>query len=102
MKLDGHIFKRGAGIIQEVGGEDEDIHIGIIGHVYVVNGGTVLFQTDLYEAEYHSKFRVFTLRSLNKVTVISHDSLPVYIPLHPRTCRILPRELCVIMPFYLV
>jgi hypothetical protein len=99
--MEGHTYQPGAAIIHRVGAEDEDITIGMITHVHYINGTIVVFRVELYEAEYVSHFRLFALTPLNGTAFVKYDSLRVYIPLHPRRCRLFPQKLCVIMPFYI-
>lgn len=102
MKIDGHIFKTGAAIVYDVGSEDEFMKVAIISSVYVVDMKRILFKTDLWEIdEYQSHLRVYTLRPLNETSFFYYNALPFHHPLHPRICRVLPNDTCIIVPFHI-
>lgn len=101
MKVDGQIFKPGAAIVHDAGSPDRDPEVGVISTIYIVNGSVVHFKADLFRATFEKHFRAFELQPYNKSAMFAYEQLPLYIPIHPRTCRVLPQHPLIIMPFYL-
>ena len=103
MKLNGLVFKPGAVIVHDVGSEDSDMQVAIITNIYLVNSNITIFKTNLHKiGNYHSHYRAFTLVSTHTEAFFDYNAIPLYIPIHARKCRVLPNDIAVIMPFYIV
>lgn len=103
VKLNGHIFKPGAAIIHDIGSEDTDMKVAVITNIYIINGNVTVFKAKLFQiCDYNHHFRAHILTPLHTSAFFSYDQLPLYLPLHARTCRVLPNDSIVIMPFYLI
>ena len=99
VQLHGQRFKAGAAVVYNLGSDYTDFRIAVIQNVYIVNGKTVLFKAHLQKIkEYNHHFRVHTLATLPQHSFIP---LPLYLPLHPRHCRVLPNDVLITLPFYI-
>lgn len=102
MTVSGQTFKPGAIIVHDAGSPDEHPKMALISTIYVANGREVYFKAELYEVtDFNSHYRAFIIEPTNGTGIFNHSQLPLHIPLHPRTCRVLPNDTIVIMPFYI-
>lgn len=103
MEVDGQTFKPGAAIVHNIGSLDKDPEIATISNIYIVNSNVIVFKVNLFKViHYEHHLRSFVITPCHSNSFISHAQLPLYLPLHPRKCRVLPGQTIIIMPFYLI
>ena len=103
MNLKGSLFKPGAAVVQDTGYEDTDMQIAIIDKIFVINGDSVVFKTKVHQIKSYIKhYRAHILTLSRKEVFIKYNNLPLHMPIHPRKCRVLPRDTIVILPFYII
>jgi len=102
-KVDGQTFKTGAAIIHKLGSLDRDPELAVISNIYIINQSLLIFKAQHYTVtHYDHHLRCFLITPCHTTSFIPYIKLPLHRPIHPRKCRVLPEDIIVIMPHYLI
>ena len=95
--IDGTTYKKDAAVIYAI--EYDMPSIAIINNIYVVNGSAVVFRAECCSTEYYPHFRAYGLQDSSDETFVQYGQLPLHVPVHVRTTRVLPAKKTIIMPY---
>lgn len=98
---DGMELKVGTAVVTKASTDEELVHVATILSIYIINGDTVVLKGECYSATYKPHFRAYTLQSQNQQSLLYYTELPLHIPLHVRSPRVLPHHSVILLPYYI-